>query len=69
MTYQGFIQKSRSYDLAALSGVIDAALLTFLAYNPEQLGITLPVYFGIRLILTALQFYLRAKTTGPVGEK
>ena len=67
--YNGIIKGSRTLDLAALSVVIDAASLGFLAYSPEQLGIAIPAYMVIRITLTAIQAYLRFKTTGPVGEK
>lgn len=67
--YNGVIKKSRSLDLAALSGMLDAAALSFLAYSPEQLGVGVPIYAAARAVLTALQFYMRFKTTGPVGEK
>ncbi|MHB0978395.1 MAG: hypothetical protein ACYC1K_03300 [Minisyncoccota bacterium] len=69
MKYKGMIKGSRTLDLAALSVVIDAMSLGFLAYSPEQLGITIAVYMAIRIALTSLQAYLRFKTTGPVGEK
>lgn len=67
--YNGVIKGSRSLDLAAISGMFDAAALSFLAYSPDQLGITVPIYAGARAILTMAQFYLRFQTTGPVGEK
>lgn len=67
--YNGFIKNSRTLDLAALSVVLDAVALAFLAYSPEQLGIAVPVYAGVRIVLTAAQAWLRFKTTGPVGEK
>lgn len=69
MQYKGLIKGSRTLDVAALSVVIDAASLGFLAYSPEQLGIGILLYMAIRIALTALQAYLRFKTTGPVGEK
>ena len=67
--YNGVIKKSRSLDLAAFSGMLDAAALSFLAYSPEQLGVAVPIYATARAIVTALQFYVRFKTNGPVGEK
>lgn len=67
--YNGIIKGSRTLDLAVFSGMLDAVALSFLAYSPEQLGIGVPIYAGARAILTMLQFYLRFKTTGPVGEK
>ena len=69
MNYKGVILKSRTLDVAALSVVMDAVSLAFLAYHPEQLGITLPAYAGLRMAVTSLQAYLRFKTTGPVGDK
>ena len=67
--YQGIIKKSRTLDVAAISVIIDAASLGFLAYSPEQLGLAIPIYMVIRIALTAVQAYLRFKTTGPVGDK
>jgi hypothetical protein len=67
--YNGMIKGSRSLDLAALSAMLDAASLAFLAYSPEQLGIAIPVYAAIRIVVTVLQVYVRFKTTGPVGAK
>ena len=69
MEYNGVIKGSRTLDVAALSVVIDAASLGFLAYSPEQLGIAIPAYMALRISITALQAYLRFKTTSPVGEK
>lgn len=69
MKYKGCIKKSRTLDLALVSQIVDGVGLAFLAYDPEQLGITVPVYFGIRATLNGLQAYLRFKTMGPVGEK
>lgn len=69
MEYKGVIKGSRTLDVAALSVVIDAVSLGFLAYSPEQLGIAIPIYMAIRIGLTAFQAYLRFRTTGPVGEK
>lgn len=67
--YNGKIKKSRTLDLLAVSTVLDAAALGFMAYTPEQLGVTIPAYMGLRIALTAGQAYLRFKTTGAVGEK
>lgn len=67
--YNGVIKGSRTLDIAALSVVIDAMSLGFLAYSPEQLGIAIPIYMAIRIALTATQAYLRFKTTGPIGDK
>ena len=69
MTYQGIIKNSRTLDLAMLSSVIDAAALAFLAYSPEQLGMAVPVYAGLRVSLNVLQAFLRFQTKGPVGDK
>lgn len=69
MEYNGVIKGSRTLDVAALSVIIDAMSLGFLAYSPEQLGIGIPIYMAVRIALTALQAYLRFKTTTAVGEK
>lgn len=69
MEYKGFIKGSRSLDHTALSMMIDAGSLAFLAYNPEQLGISVLVYALIRLALGVTAAYLRFQTTTPVGEK
>lgn len=69
MAYTGIIKGSRSLDAVALGMVIDAAALGFLAYTPEQLGITIAAYMGIRIGLGVLTAYLRFQTTTPVGEK
>ena len=69
MEYNGIIKGSRTLDVAALSVVIDAVSLGFLAYSPEQLSITVPIYMGVRIVLTAAQAYLRFKTISPLGEK
>ncbi len=65
----GFIMGSRTLDLAAASAMLDAAALGFLAYSPAQLGITVPIYAGIRIVVTMAQVYLRFQTTGPVAGK
>ena len=67
MAYDGVIKKSRTLDLAAVSVIIDAVSLGFLAYSPEQLGVGIPIYMAIRILLTGVAAYLRFKTTGPVG--
>jgi len=67
--YKGLIKKSRTYDSIAFSQIVDAAALTWMAYTPDQLGVTIPVYAGIRFIIHVVQGILRAKTTGPVGQK
>lgn len=69
MEYKGVIKGSRTLDVAAISVIVDAVSLAFLAYSPEQLGIAIPIYMAIRIALTSFQAYLRFKTTGPVGEK
>ena len=67
MKYKGLIKKSRTLDLAAFSGMLDAVALSFLAFSPEQLGVTVLLYAAARGAVTALQFYVRFKTNGPVG--
>ena len=67
--YKGVIKKSRTYDSIALSQFVDVAFMTLMAYTPEQLNLTIPVYAGIRVALHFLQVYLRKDTTGPVGDK
>ena len=69
MEYKGIIKQSRTLDLTAFATMLDAISLAFLAYSPEQLKITIPVYAVIRMILNVATAYLRFKTTGPVGEK
>lgn len=69
MKYRGLIKQSRTLDLALLSQIVDAAALGFLAYSPEALGLTVPVYAGVRIGLNVLQAVLRFQTTGPVGHK
>ena len=69
MAYNGITKGSRSLDLALVSQVIDAGVLGFMAYSPEQLGVAVPIYAGVRTALNMLQAYLRFKTTTPVGEK
>lgn len=69
MEYKGVIKGSRTLDLNLISGAIDAGFLVFLSYSPDQLGLTIPIYAGIRAFITVALFYLRFKTTGPVGEK
>ena len=67
--YKGIIKNSRTLDLVAVSAILDAVALGFLAYSPQQLGIAVPDYAAVRIVLTAVQAYLRFKTSGPVGEK
>lgn len=69
MSYRGIIMGSRTLDVVAISTMVDALALGFLAYTPEQLHITVPVYAGIRIGLNLLVAYLRFQTTTPVGEK
>jgi len=69
MIYNGLIKKSRTLDLALVSQVVDGVAAGFLFYTPEQIGITLPIYAGVRMGINALQAYLRYKTNGPVGIK
>lgn len=64
---KGIIKGSRTLDLLAISVVLDAVALGFLAYTPEQLGFTVPAYMLFRIAITALQAYLRFRTVGPVG--
>lgn len=69
MAYNGIVKKSRTIDLAILNKVVDMAAATFILYEPEQIGISVPVYLAVRLLLNAAAIYLRHKTNGPVGEK
>jgi hypothetical protein len=69
MSYKGFIKKSRTYDHAAISQIIDGAAGIFVMYSPEQLGIAVPIYMLIRILLNAGAVWLRKDTTGPVGDK
>jgi len=69
MEYTGIIKGSRTLDLTAVSMMVDAASLSFLAYEPEKLGITVPVYAAVRIVLGVLAAYLRFQTRHPVGEK
>ena len=69
MSYTGIIKGSRTLDLTAIAGMVDAISLGFLAYAPEQLHITVPIYAGIRIVLGILAAWLRFQTTTPVGEK
>jgi hypothetical protein len=64
--YNGLIKGSKTLDLVAISAMLDAAALGFLAYSPQQLGIAVPVYAAVRILVTVLQVYLRFKTTGPI---
>lgn len=69
MEYKGIIKGSRTLDTLAASTILDAVALGFLAYTPEQLGITVPLYMIARVSITGLQAYLRFKTTTAVGDK
>lgn len=69
MKYKGFIKKSRTLDLAALSQILDVVGTIFVLYSPEQLGLKVGVYMAIRMILNGLVAYLRYETKGPIGEK
>lgn len=69
MKYNGIIKKSRTYDLTAISQMIDAAAPILIMLSPEDLGVTVLGYAIIRMLINALQAFLRHKTTGPVGDK
>lgn len=69
MAYEGTIKGSRTLDLAVVSQVVDGVALGLLFYSPEQTGIPVLVYAGVRAVLNGLQAYLRFQTTTPVGEK
>jgi len=69
MSYKGVIKKSRTLDLTMISQMLDVATIAFLAYEPEQLGLPVVAYFGVRVVINVAQVYLRFKTTGPVGDK
>lgn len=56
-------------DSVAISQIVDAAALGFLAYSPEQLGISIPLYAVLRIGINVWQAYLRTKTTTPLTEK
>lgn len=67
--YKGFIKKSRTYDSIALSQLIDVIAPIYMMLKPEDLGISIVAYAVIRIIINFAQVRLRAKTTGPVGQK
>ena len=69
MIYQGVIKKSRTLDLAAVDMMLNAVAVAVLVYTPEQLGIPIFAFVGLKIFITALQAYLRFQTTGPVGDK
>lgn len=64
MTYKGFINKSRTYDLAAVVAVLTAMQ----AFIP-QFELSQNVITGIGMVLAGLITYLRKISTGPVGVK
>jgi len=64
MTYQGFIKKSRTYDLAAL-----IAVLTAVQVFVPQLRIPEAYIPIVGMIVSGMIAYLRHLTTGPVGDK
>jgi hypothetical protein len=64
--YTGIIKQSRTLDLAAITGVVGAALATL----PQLQALISPEQYGMALLILSLwQAYLRAKTTGPIGSK
>lgn len=69
MKYQGLIKKSRTYDLTAVSQLVDVLAPVYLMLTPEDLGIGVVVYAGIRVLINFAQVRLRSLTTGPVGQK
>jgi len=64
MTYEGFIKKSRTYDLAA----VIAVLVAIQAFIP-QLEFSQNTVTIIGMVVASLVAYLRKITTGPVGGK
>ena len=64
MTYNGFIKKSRTYDLAA----VIAILVAMQAFIP-QFDISQNMATGIGMVAAGLIAYLRKITTGAVGDK
>jgi len=65
--YKGIIKGSRTYDLSALSQVVDTIGPVLIMYQPDQLGVSVPAYMITRILINMAAAYLRAKTTGPVG--
>jgi len=63
--YKGAIKKSRTYDYAALLGIMGAALQTLPMLQEQLSGYYGYIFMGASVITA----YLRAKTTGPVGQK
>jgi hypothetical protein len=66
---KGFIKGSRTLDLHALSTIVDGILPILVLYQPEQIGVSVPIYFAARMLLNAAGAYLRFKTTTSVGGK
>jgi len=64
MTYQGFIKKSRTYDLAALIVILSATQVFIPELKIPEAYIPL-----VGMAVSGLIAYLRHITTGPVGEK
>ena len=65
MKYKGMIKQSRTYDFAALVGLLGVVEMNF-----GLLEETLGEWYGLSYILLAAGIYiLRTKTTGPVGQK
>ena len=64
MTYQGFIKKCRTYDLAAIIAVLTVAQ----SFIPQFQLTQNQVAMG-GMIISALIAFFRKITTGPVGEK
>lgn len=65
MTYNGLIKKSRTYDMQAI-----IAVLGIVELNMHLLQSQLGEHYGVVfIVIAALGAFLRAKTTGPVGQK
>ena len=65
MKYQGIIQKSRTYDAAALVGILGVIETNFNVMR-DLLG----PWYGVSYIVIAILFYqMRRITTSPVGQK
>ena len=67
--YKGCIKKSRTLDMTAVSQFIDVLAPIYIMLKPEDLGISVAVYAGIRILINYAQVRLRYLTTGPVGDK
>lgn len=64
--YKGIIKQSRTLDLAALTGMVGAAVTVL----PQLQDLFSPKEYGLAfLLLSIVQAYLRAKTTGPINSK